>query len=242
MWIKNELLGYPKYVIYQNHEMFSFTLDSMLLAAYIKIRKDVNNILDLGTGNAVIPIYLTLKTKANITGVEIQKEVIDLAYKSIIKNDLTKQITLINGNLLDESIYPLKEYDLISSNPPYFKVNEKSNLNESIYKTIARHEVEVTLEGLLKTVSEKLKNGGYFYFIHLPKRLKECFLLLEKYQLEPKRMRFVYPSKNKEANHILLEVKKSPNKGNLIIEPPLYIYENGEWTKEVLEIYNYGRT
>lgn len=242
MWVKNELLGYPKYVIYQNPEMFSFTLDSMLLAHFIKVRKDVKNILDLGTGNGVIPLYLTLKTKANITGIEIQKEVIDLAYKSIIKNDLTKQITLINGNLLDESIYPLKEYDLISSNPPYFKVNEKSNLNESIYKTIARHEVEVTLEGLLKTVSEKLKNGGYFYFIHLPKRLKECFLLLEKYQLEPKRMRFVYPSKNKEANHILLEVKKSPNKGNLIIEPPLYIYENGEWTKEVVEIYNYGRT
>ncbi len=242
MWLKNELLGYPKYVIYQKPEMFSFTLDSLLIAHYIKVRKDVKNILDLGTGNGVIPLYLTLKTKAHITGIEIQKEVINLAFKSIIQNNLTEQITLINGDLLDKSIYPLKEYDLICANPPYFKVNEKSNLNESIYKTIARHEIEVTLEGLLKTVSEKLKNGGYFYFIHLPKRLKECFLLLEKYQLEPKRMRFVYPSKNKEANHILLEVKKSPNKGNLIIEPPLYIYENGEWTKEVLEIYNYGRT
>lgn len=241
MWVKNELLGYPKYVIYQNPEMFSFTLDSMLLAHFIKVRKDVKNILDLGTGNVVIPLYLTLKTKANITGIEIQKEVIDLAYKSIVQNDLTEQITLINGNLLDESIYPLKEYDLISSNPPYFKVTEKSNLNESIYKTIARHEVEVTLDSLLKTVNKRLKNGGYFYFIHTPERLKECFLLLEKYNLEPKRMRFVYPSKNKKANHILFEVKKSTNKGNLIIEEPLYIYENEKWTKEVLEIYNYGR-
>lgn len=240
MWIKNELLGYPKYVIYQNHEMFSFTLDSMLLAAYIKIRKDVNNILDLGTGNAVIPIYLTLKTKANITGVEIQKEVIDLAYKSIIQNELTDQITLINGDLHDD-IYPLKDYDLICANPPYFKVDEKSNLNKSVYKKVARHEIKVTLESLLKTVSKLLKNGGYFYFIYIPERIKECFLLLEKYNLEPKRMRFVYPDINKKANHVLLEVKKSKNKGNLIIDPPLYIYKNDQWTKEILEIYNYGR-
>ena len=75
MWRKVELLGYPKYQIYQHHEMFSFTLDSLLLADYIRIRKDVKNILDLGTGNGVIPIYLTLKTEAKITGIEVQEDV-----------------------------------------------------------------------------------------------------------------------------------------------------------------------
>ncbi len=241
MWIKNDLLGYPKYIIYQNPEMFSFSIDSLLLAHYINVRKGVKNILDLGTGNGSIPIYLTLKTKAQITGIEIQEEVLELAKKSVLENNLANQINFINGDLTNLKNYPLASYDLICSNPPFFKVDEKSNLNDSPFKTVARHEVRVTLESLIKTASKLLKNGGYFYLIHLPERLKECFMLLEKYNLEPKRMKLVYPSKNKKANHVLLEIKKSNNKGNLLIDPPLYIYENKEWTKEILEIYNFGR-
>lgn len=241
MWNKNELLGYSKYVIYQNHQMFSFTLDSMLLGSFINVRKDVKNILDLGTGNGAIPMYLTLKTKAHITGIEIQKDVYEMALKGVLENNLTEQITLINDDLHHLNKYPLREYDLICSNPPYFKLDKKSNLNESIYKQIARHEIKVNLESLLEVVSKLLKNGGYFYFVHLPERLNECFILLNKYNLEPKKIRFVYPNKNKKANHVLIEAKKTNNKGNLIVDSPLYVYKsNGKWTNEILKIYNLG--
>lgn len=240
VWRKVELLGYPKHQIYQHHEMFSFTLDSLLLADYIRIRKDVKNILDLGTGNGVIPIYLTLKTEAKITGIEVQEDVYKMALANVLENKLKAQITLVLGDLHQLNCYPLKSYDLISANPPYFKVTKKSNLNLSPYKQIAKHELMVTLESLLKTVSKLLKNGGYFYLIYFPERLKECFNLLEKYQLEPKRMRLVYPNQAKKANHVLLEIKKSPAKGGLIIEAPLYIYQGDKWSDEVLKIYNCG--
>lgn len=88
--LKHELLGYPRFIIYQQKELFRFTIDSMLLSGFIEVKDGVKSIVDLGTGNAVIPIYLTLKTDAEIYGVEIQKEVYDLGAKSVKENNLEK--------------------------------------------------------------------------------------------------------------------------------------------------------
>ena len=74
MEVINDLLGYQDLKIYQNTDMFQFSLDSVMLANFVTINKKINNILDIGTGNAVIPIILSKKTNAKITGVEIQKQ------------------------------------------------------------------------------------------------------------------------------------------------------------------------
>ena len=68
--------------------MFQFSLDSVLLANFVTINPKVHNILDIGTGNAIIPIILSKKTSAKITGVEIQKESFKLAIKSVKINQL----------------------------------------------------------------------------------------------------------------------------------------------------------
>src|SRR5690554_6703423 len=101
MALIHELLGYKNLKIFQASEKFKFSLDSTLLANFVKVNNNTKRIVDLGTGNGPIPLFLSLKTKAKIIGIEIQEEVFDLARKSVAINNLEDQISLINTNIKD---------------------------------------------------------------------------------------------------------------------------------------------
>ncbi len=237
MEVINDLLGYPGLKIVQDPDMFSFSIDSMILGYFATINKKVNNIVDFCTGNAPIPLYLTLRTKAHITGIEIQKKVYELGVKSVKMNNKDNQITLLNEDLKGVNTKIKEKVDLITCNPPFFKLNETSNINKSEYKTIARHEVKVTLEECVLEASKILSTGGYFAMVHRPDRLVEILEVMKKYKLEPKRLQFIYPKIDSEPNHILIEGIKDGNPGLKVLKP-LIVYENGKWSKEILEIYN----
>ena len=96
MEVLNDLVGYKNLKIYQNSDWFTFSLDSVLLANFVTINPKTKKILDLGCGNAPIPLILSTKTKASIVGVEIQKDSYDLATKSVLYNHLENQIQLYN--------------------------------------------------------------------------------------------------------------------------------------------------
>jgi len=238
--IWNELLGREKYQICQDPDVFNFSLDSMLLAYFATINKNVKLICDLCTGNAPIPMYLTLRTNAKIVGVEIQEYISNLANMSIEKNHLENQIEIINDNLINvnEKIGKHK-YDLVLCNPPFFKIGSH-NVNPNDAKAIARHEILATLDDIVKEASLLLNSKGRFAMVHRPDRLMEIIDVFRKYKIEPKRVQFVYPKLNSECNHILIEGIKDGSEGSLRILPPLYVYkEDGKWTEEVLKIYNY---
>ena len=232
MKVVNDLIGYKNRKIIQDPEMFNFSLDSVLLPNFITINENIKQILDIGTGNAPIPLILSTKTKAHIIGYEIQKEVSILANESIEINNLQKQITIINDDIKNNT-YETETFDIITCNPPYFEVKDKSKFNKNDYKTIARHEVNLNLEELLKISKKLLKNGGTLGLVHRPERLIDVLLVMRKYNIEPKKIRLVYPKKNKEANILLIEGKKNGKKG-LKILPPLYSHnEDGTYTEEI---------
>lgn len=240
MEVINDLMGYEGLKIIQDPEMFNFSIDSHLLANFATISAKCKNICDLCTGNAPIPLYLTLRTKANIIGVEIQERSYDLATKSVKLNNLENQIKIVNRNLKDSYLeLGFQKFDLVTCNPPYFKANPNSNYNKNDYKTIARHEVLITLEEIIKEAFNLLNNKGYFAMVHRPERLVEILELMRKYKIEPKRLQFVYPKKNSECNHILIEGIKNGNPGLKVLNPLIVYNENNEWTEEVLKIYNY---
>lgn len=234
MKVNNYLLGYKNLRIIQDNEMFNFSLDSVLLPNFVTINKNINKILDIGCGNAPIPLILSTKTDAKIIGVEIQKEVYDLAIESIKLNKLENQIKIINQDI--NEFYNFEEtdsYDIITCNPPFFKYIKTSNINKNDYKTIARHEVKLNLDNIFNIAKKLLKNNGVIAIVHRPERLVEIIEAMKKNNIEPKRVRFVYPKKNMEANILLIEGSKNGKPG-LKILPPLYSHEdNGEYTEEI---------
>ena len=234
MKVNNYLLGYKNLRIIQDSEMFNFSLDSVLLPNFVTINKNINKILDIGCGNAPIPLILSTKTDAKITGVEIQKEVYNLAIESVKLNKLENQIQIINKDI--NEFYNFEEtdsYDIITCNPPFFKYKETSNINKNDYKTIARHEVKLNLDNIFNIAKKLLKNNGVIAIVHRPERLVEIIEAMKKNNIEPKKVRFVYPKKNMEANILLIEGSKNGKPG-LKILPPLYSHEeSGEYTEEI---------
>ena len=238
MKVINYLLGYKDMYIMQDNEMFHFSLDSVLLPNFITINKNVKNILDIGCGNAPIPLILSTKTDAKIIGVEIQKAVYDLAVESVKYNKLDKQIQIINANINDyyKEIEP-GSIDIITCNPPYFRYKKDSNINDNEYKTLARHEVALNLEQLLSISRTLLKTNGVIGIVHRPERLIDIITEMKKNNIEPKRIQLVYPHPNEEANILLIEGRKN-GKSGLKILPPLYSHkDDGDYTDEIKKFF-----
>lgn len=238
MIVKHHLLNFGSNIIYQDDELFDFSLDSLLLANFATLNLSTKKILDLCTGNAPIPMLLTFKTEAEIYGLELQKYIYDLGLKSIKENKMDNKIVLINDNIKNYNLYfPCEEFDLITCNPPYFKYNNSKYLNDNDMKSIARHEINITLEEVIEVSSKLLKNKGRLCLVHRPERLIEIIMLMRKYGIEPKKMRLVYPKKNKEANILLIEGMKNGH-GALKIESPLIThYEDGSYNEEIKKMF-----
>ena len=234
----NDLVYFKNLKIVQNKNYFNFSLDSILLPNFAPITENTKLIMDLCTGNAPVPMVLTTKTNAKIIGVELQKEIYELAKESIKINKLDNQIELLNENINNiPYIYDTDTFDLITCNPPYFKCNEKSIINENEIKSIARHELHMELEDVFKISKKILKNGGSICIVHRTDRLMEIIDKMKKNNIEPKRIQFIYPKLNSESNLVLVDGRKNGKTG-LKVLPPLYVHnQDGSYTKEVLKIF-----
>lgn len=228
----DDILGYKNLKIYQNSNYFAFSLDSIILANYANIRLRDKQIVDFCTGNAVIPLILSRRTKAKIYGIEIQEKLAKLAKKSIEYNKLNDQIEIVNEDIKDFSKKNISKFDLVLCNPPYFKINEKSSLNESYEKKIARHEITINLQDVCDCAKKVLKDNGNLCFVHRSDRLMEILEVLRKNNLEPKKIKFVYENINKESTLVLIEAQKLGKVG-LKVDKPLILYElDGKLTEE----------
>jgi tRNA1(Val) A37 N6-methylase TrmN6 len=232
----NYLLSYKNMKIIQRKDMFNFSLDTVLLSHFCTINKDLDVIIDFGTNNAAIPLLLSRRTSKKIIGVEIQKEAVDLARKNIKLNNLENQIEIVHDDIKN-FVKDHKKVKLVVCNPPFFRVDEKSNLNENEYLKVARHEIKINLEQIIQSASKVLDNKGRFAMVHRPDRMIEIINYMQKYDIEPKKIRFVYPKKGKESHIFLIEGMYKGNKG-LKIEAPLYAHENdGSYSSEIRKMF-----
>ena len=238
MKVLNDLLGYNDLKIYQDTDWFSFSLDSVLLPNFVTLSNKTRRILDLGTGNAPIPMILSTMTSADIYGIEIQEDVYELGRESIIYNKLDNRIKLMNDDMknLDKYFDP-NSFDVIISNPPYFKIEEQSKKNDDIHKIIARHEEKIKLEDIIKLAKKYLDNDGVFAMVHRTDRLIEVIELMRKHNLEPKRLKLIYPKENTNSNMFLIEGRKNGKPG-LKIESPLFVHaESGAYLEEINDLF-----
>ena len=234
----NDLLEINNLKIFQNDDWFKFSLESVLLPNFVTINLRCKRILDLCTGNAPIPLILSTKTKANFVGVEIQRDIYDLAKKSVEINKLEKQITIINDNLNNlKKYYNGDDFDVITVNPPYFPNIEMSKKNSDRHKTIARHEVKTNLDEIIRVSAYLLKNGGYLALVHQTNRFFEVVDILKKYHLMINKIQMIYPKEDKESNLFMIEARKNSKCGVKFLKP-LYVHNmDGTYKDEILNMF-----
>ena len=223
----------------QNEKAFCFGMDAVLLSGYAVVREG-ERAADLGTGTGIIPILLEAKTGGeHFTGLEIQAEMADMARRSVALNHLEEKIDIVCGDIKEASqIFGAASFDVVTTNPPY--MNDAHGLqNPDPVKAIARHEVLCTLEDVVREGAKLLVPGGRFYMVHRPHRLVEIINTMTSFKLEPKRIKFVHPFVDKEANMVLIEGIKG-GKSMIKVEKPIIVYkEQGVYTDEIYDIYGY---
>ena len=232
-------LQYKGLKIIQNPKYFCFGIDSILLSDFARDTKKDSVIADIGTGTGILSILLSKKVNCKkIYAIEVQEEIAEMANRSIRLNNLEDKIKIINENIKDINKYiENNSIDAIVTNPPYKRENAGVK-NENINKLIARHEITANLEDFISNGSRILKNQGSFYMVNRPERLGEIICLFNKYKIEAKKLRLVYPKVDKEPN-LVLKKKKKNAKTFLKVEPPLIIYnKDNTYTDEILKIYN----
>lgn len=223
--------------IIQSPSVFAFSLDAVLLARFVYVPIQKGNLIDLCSGNGVIPLFLSARTKGKITGVEIQERLYDMAVRSIEYNGLQDRLHMVHGDIKEmPKQLGFGKYDVVTCNPPYFTTPSKDEINPNEHLAIARHEIFCTLEDAIKASSQLVRQGGKVAFVHRPGRLLDMITLMRAYRLEPKRIQFVYPKQGKEANTLLVEAIKDGSP-DLKILPPLIVYnDQDEYTPEIREI------
>lgn len=229
------------YYIIQKNDGFKFGVDAVLLADFAKEAKSKNT-LDLCTGTGIVPLLLARKTNTeNICGLEIQHDIADMAKRSVEYNKLTDRVHITEGDLKDaENIYGRGTFDKITVNPPYMK-SGAGLINDADTKTISRHEVMCSLDDVIRISSKLLISKSRFFMVHRPARMADIICTMRKYNLEPKRIRFVHPTAGKAANLILIEGMKDGG-GELKMMPPLYVHkDDGTYTEEIDRIYERDR-
>ena len=187
-------------------------------------------------------MYLSLKTDIELHGVEIQEEQVELALKGIKYNKLENRIKIHHLDMKNlQEIFLPSHFDIVVSNPPFFRNNDNNMVNNEISLSMARHEISIDLEELIVTAKKMLKTNGQFYLIHRSSRLEEIILMLTKHNFVIKRLRFVYTKAGKDSMMVLMEIRSNGKIGNLKIEEPLYILDDkDEYTNEVKRIFHLG--
>lgn len=226
--------------IIQRTDYFNFSLDSLLVAEFLTLTKNTNKIVDLGTGNGSIPLFLSKRTKAKIVGLEIQEVSANLAKRNIELNHLEDQIDIINIDMKNwkEFISPNSQ-DAVITNPPFFKYHGNEELLNNLDQlTLARHEITINLDDLIAVASSLLKDrGGYFAMVHRPDRLIDIIETMRKYNIEPKRIRMCHSKEGKIAKILLIEGIKNGSSG-LTILPPLFSHtSDGKYSQEILDMF-----
>ena len=225
------------YRIIQNPKMFCFGMDAVLLAGFAKVSSE-DHVLDMGSGNGVIPLLIKARYEPMaITGLEIQEANVHMSTRSVQLNGIEDKVRIIQGDIKEaDQLLPLSSFNVVTCNPPYMDAG-KGLRNELSAKSIARHEVLCTLEDVIRSASKLTVVGGKFYMVHRPHRLVEIITLLRHYKMEPKRLRMVHPDQNSEANMVLIETVRH-GKPFLKVEKPLIIYKEANvYTDEVKNLY-----
>ena len=236
--VVNNLLNKNLKII-QRTDFFNFSLDSLLVANFLSVGRGVNKIVDLGTGNGAIPLFLSERTKAKITGIEIQKISAELAKRNIELNNLSEQIEIINDDMKNwKKYFKTGSQDAVVSNPPFFKFHGNEELlNDLDQLTLARHEISITLEEIIETASFLLKDKGYFAMVHRPDRFLEILDTMREYGIVPKKVRFCHSKIDKQAKILLVEGIKFGAEGLTVLPPLISHNSDGKYSQEVLELF-----
>jgi tRNA1Val (adenine37-N6)-methyltransferase len=215
-----------KLKIIQTERGCRFSVDALLLSWFISL-KDGDHVLDLGTGGGIVPMILSKRwTCSRIAGLDIQVDLIDMARRSAVLNQVADRVEFIQGDIRQiRTLFEAGSFDAVAFNPPYRQIHS-GRMNPNVEKAIARHELKATLDDFLQAAAHCLKMKGRVFVVYPAAQAVKLFSRMRTLRLEPKRTTLVYSKPTSEGQFVLVEGLKGGNEAMKVL-PPLFIYEEG---------------
>ena len=210
--------------LYQSRAGYRFSLDALLLAHFVTVKTGAR-IVDLGTGNGVIPLALaTLHPSIEVTGIELQPSMVERARRNIAQNELQSRIKIAHGDVRSPNrVAAGGVFDTAICNPPYRK-STSGRLSANRERQMARHEIAGGLAEFLRAGSFLLRANGRMAMVYDAVRSVDLLTAMRHAGLEPKRWRFVHSFPGAKASLVLVEAIKGGRSG-LEVLPPLIVYQ-----------------
>ena len=202
--------------LYQDDEMIRINTDTEVLGEFLEVYRN-DTVLDMGTNQGALLLYASRFNPKKLIGLEINQRGCDLAKRNMELNNISNY-EIINGDIITYTAEPVDE---IICNPPYFKTDEHNKGNNK-FLAIAKHEGDLTLDKLILSIKRNLKDNGTLFFLFVTPRLDEVLYELNKNNIIPKVIKFVYDHTKKTSNVFLVKAVKNAKKG-LVVEKPIII-------------------
>jgi tRNA1Val (adenine37-N6)-methyltransferase len=226
--------------IRQDRYGYRFSIDSVILAGHIQPRP-ADAIVDLGTGCGIIALILALyHPQTRIYGIEIQKQLAELALENVILNRMENQIKILCGDVQHVSREIGGPVDQVVCNPPYRPV-DSGRVNPNSQRAVARHEIKATLADIIGAARSLLKPSGVLTIIYPASRTADLIFQMRAFGIEPKWIRLIHSYIDAPAKLILVRGVKGAAP-ELKGAAPLIIYEkDGKYTEEVSALLAAGK-
>jgi len=176
-------------------------VDSVLLGAWANV-EHTSAILDVGTGTGLIALMLAQRSKANITAIEIEEQAAQEATENILASSWNNRVTVRKCSFQDFAKKQTERFDLVVSNPPFFKNAFKAASNE---RTMARHNDSLPFSALMNLAAQMINASGRvalivpfdaFFELQEAATVNHLFLL---------RKTTIRPKAGKPINRLMLE-------------------------------------
>jgi tRNA1Val (adenine37-N6)-methyltransferase len=227
-----------KLKVKQSKSGYRFSIDAILLANLTELESGAR-LLDIGTGCGIISLILAYRyPESTIVGIEIQKELADIAMSNIADNNMHHRIRILNfdAKQINPSLISGR-VNTVVCNPPHRETGSgRINANDQL--AIARHEIAMTLEDLILTAERVLCRGGKFLTIYPTRRLISVLNCMRTLKIEPKKLCMIHSKSGTNAIRCLIEGVKGGKPG-LTVLPPLTIYnEEGAYSDRVKKMFS----
>lgn len=225
--------------IIQASDEFAFSLDTLLLADQAKqYLKPRSLVADLCSGNGAASLYLAYQSLAHFDDIEVQADVADQAWRSVVADHLENRIAVHVGDVKNAwQILPKDHYDLVIVNPPYFKVPAGHRLNPDRKKAIARHELLINLEQIIAIASGLLKMKGRLVMVHRPARLGEIIADCARHDLSVKKIQPYLSHPGEDCNLVVVVAKKHVDPTGLVLKAGIVVHQaNGDFTQPIEQV------
>jgi len=202
----------------QSKRGYRFSIDAILLSEFVSTKRG-DMVIDLGTGCGIILLVLLLTRPIGFAfGLEIQADLADQAARNALLNGFGQKMGVIVGDIKHPPLAP-SSADVVVCNPPY-RQKDSGRINPDPQRAVARHEILASLDDILGIARKLLRAKGRLAMIYPAVRLVDILVRMRGFDLEPKRIRIVYPGLESEAKLALIEAS-SGGRGGLKILPPL---------------------